>query len=95
MTASLLAFFFGGLGVHQFYLGRNKRGVLYFLFAWTFIPALLALIDLFKLIIMDEDEFNQKYNGVSPKASSKNEKLDKAIKKGAKKGLIKAILKAI
>ena len=42
----LLAFFFGGLGFHKFYAGKVAAGILYILFVWTFIPALVAFIDL-------------------------------------------------
>jgi TM2 domain-containing membrane protein YozV len=49
MTAVLLALFLGGLGAHQFYLGQILLGVLYLLFFWTFIPMIIALIELFFL----------------------------------------------
>ncbi|WP_344833002.1 TM2 domain-containing protein [Chryseobacterium ginsenosidimutans] len=61
-TTALLAFFLGGLGIHRFYLGQNKLGLLYLLFCWTFIPALISLIDFFIFIFMSEDNFNYKYN---------------------------------
>ncbi len=43
----LLAVFLGGLGAHHFYLNKNGLGVLYVLFCWTFIPAIIALIEAF------------------------------------------------
>lgn len=61
-TAILLAFFLGSIGIHQFYLGNNTKGVLYLLFFWTLIPSILALIDFITLIIMTDDDFNKKYN---------------------------------
>lgn len=61
-TTAILAFFLGGLGIHRFYLGQNKLGLLYLLFCWTFIPAFIALIDFFIFIFMSEDNFNYKYN---------------------------------
>lgn len=42
ITAALLALFLGGFGVHKFYLGQSGVGIIYLLFCWTFIPALLA-----------------------------------------------------
>jgi TM2 domain-containing membrane protein YozV len=60
--AAVLAFFIGGLGVHKFYLGKTSSGILYLVFCWTFIPAILALIDMILLLCMSEDEFNKKYN---------------------------------
>jgi TM2 domain-containing membrane protein YozV len=62
-VAAILALFFGFLGAHKFYLGRIGSGVLYLIFSFTFIPALLGLIDFFILALMDRDEFNRRYNG--------------------------------
>ncbi|UHO38416.1 TM2 domain-containing protein [Chryseobacterium capnotolerans] len=61
-TTALLAFFLGGLGIHRFYLGQNVMGILYLVFCWTFIPALIALFDFFVFIFMSESRFNYKYN---------------------------------
>lgn len=63
-VAALLAFFLGGLGVHQFYLGRMGKGFLYLLFCWTAIPSILAIIDLILLLTMDNATFNQKYGSM-------------------------------
>ena len=41
----LLAFFLGGLGAHKFYSGKAGMGVLYLIFCWTFIPAIVSLIE--------------------------------------------------
>jgi len=62
LSATLLAFFLGGLGIHHFYLGQTKRGIFYLLFCWTFIPALFALFDFFVFLTMSTDKFNLKYN---------------------------------
>lgn len=62
-VAMVLAFFLGGLGAHHFYLGNSVRGVLYLLFFWTFVPAILALIDFIILACMSESTFKQKYKG--------------------------------
>jgi TM2 domain-containing membrane protein YozV len=43
----LFAFFLGSFGVHHFYLRRNGLGVLYLLFFWTGITAILGLIECF------------------------------------------------
>ena len=43
--AVLFALFLGGVGAHHFYLGHTLIGVLFVLFFWTFIPALIALVE--------------------------------------------------
>ena len=57
----LLAFFLGGLGVHRFYLNRPGSGLLYLIFCWTFIPALFALVEVFRLAFMSDRDFQWKY----------------------------------
>ena len=61
-TAVVLALFLGGFGIHRFYLGETGKGVMYLVFCWTGIPALIALIDFLSLLLMSEEAFNQKYN---------------------------------
>lgn len=60
-TAGLLALLLGGMGVHKFYLGE-KGGIWYLLFFWTYIPAILALIDAIRLFSMSDQEFAAKYH---------------------------------
>lgn len=62
-VAALLAWFLGWIGIHKFYLGENAGGVIYFLFSWTFIPAVLAFFDCIGLLMTSEETFNRKYNG--------------------------------
>jgi TM2 domain-containing membrane protein YozV len=62
ITAAILAIFFGGIGVHRFYLGQTGLGFLYLLFCWTFIPAFIALIDFICFLAMSKEDFDQKYN---------------------------------
>ena len=60
-TAALLALFFGGIGMHKFYLGKTGMGVLYLVFCWTLIPAIIAFIEAIQLFSMSESEFSMKY----------------------------------
>ena len=43
----LLALFLGSFGIHHFYLRRNGLGILYLVFSWTGIPAILGFIEAF------------------------------------------------
>jgi TM2 domain-containing membrane protein YozV len=60
-TAGILALLLGGIGVHKFYLNQPGRGILYALFFWTFIPAIIALIEAIQLFGMTDEKFYQKY----------------------------------
>jgi TM2 domain-containing membrane protein YozV len=70
--ASLLAIFLGWTGVHKFYLGKIKLGVLYAVFSFTFIPFFLSVIDFLVLITMRQQEFESKYNVDIPFTTPKN-----------------------
>jgi TM2 domain-containing membrane protein YozV len=43
----LLALFLGSFGIHHFYLRRDGAGILYLLFSWTGIPAILGFVECF------------------------------------------------
>lgn len=62
ITALILAFFLGGFGAHRFYLGQVGRGLLYLLFFWTLIPAIIAFVDLILFLFMSDKRFDEKYN---------------------------------
>ncbi|MFA8298919.1 MAG: TM2 domain-containing protein [Hyphomicrobiales bacterium] len=61
-TTAILALFFGGLGVHRFYLNQPALGVFYLLFCWTLIPSFLGLIDFIVFLSMSRKMFDLKYN---------------------------------
>lgn len=61
-VAIILAIFLGSFGIHDFYLGRTVKGVFMFLFVWTLIPSIIAIIDILILAFMDKNNFNLKYN---------------------------------
>ena len=43
----LLALFLGSFGIHHFYLRRTGLGILYCIFFWTGIPAILGFFECF------------------------------------------------
>lgn len=61
LAAALFALFLGGLGIHKFYLGRMGQGILYLVFCWTFVPAVIGFIEGIVLLVMSEEDFNAKY----------------------------------
>lgn len=56
-VALILCFFLGGLGMHHFYMGRTMRGLMYLLFFWTFIPAILSFLEFFYYLLMSDQNF--------------------------------------
>ena len=61
LTAGLLALFLGGLGVHKFYMGSWGWGLVYLLLCWTYIPALIALVEGIMYLVQSKDAFAEKY----------------------------------
>jgi len=69
IIAAVLAFFLGGLGVHKFYLGMNKVGIIYllisilgsFIFVGPIIIFVFCIIDIVKYLKCTPEEFEQTY----------------------------------
>jgi TM2 domain-containing membrane protein YozV len=70
VIALIITFAAGAIGIHKFYLGKNFAGIMYFLFCWTFIPALLSFFDFLGLAFMSDETFDRQFNGVA--VNSKN-----------------------
>ncbi len=66
VAAVLLAFFLGGFGIHKFYLGQTGKGIIYLIFCWTGIPAIIAFIEFILYLCMSDEEFDYKYNAIEP-----------------------------
>jgi TM2 domain-containing membrane protein YozV len=64
VVAALLAIFLGGLGIHKFYLGQNLQGVIYLLFCWTFIPALIAFFEGIVYLLNSEESFQKTWGNI-------------------------------
>lgn len=60
-TAGILAILLGGLGIHKFYLGRVGLGILYILFCWTYVSAIIGLIEGIIYLTSNEEVFYNKY----------------------------------
>lgn len=59
-TTTLLSLSLGAFGAHKFYLGAWGWGLLYLIFSWTFVPAILNVVELVRYIVLTDDEFAAK-----------------------------------
>ncbi len=69
VVAAVLALAVGWIGVHKFYLGQSGMGIIYLLFSWTGIPAVIAFFECIFLLVMEDRVFDAKYNQALPGAS--------------------------
>ena len=46
-TGVLFALFLGGVGAHRYYMGQIGIGLVYTLLFWTFIPGIIAFVEMF------------------------------------------------
>jgi TM2 domain-containing membrane protein YozV len=60
IVAGVLALLVGGLGIHKFYLGNIGLGIVYLIFFWTFIPAVIAFIEGIIYLVQDDKTFSLK-----------------------------------
>lgn len=54
--------FLGWAGIHRFYLGQVGLGIFYCVMMMTGISFILGLIDAVAFFLMDEEQFDRKYN---------------------------------
>lgn len=60
IVAGLLGIFLGGFGIHKFYLGKVGMGILYLVFCWTYIPAIVGFIEGIIYLCSSEHNFQVK-----------------------------------
>jgi TM2 domain-containing membrane protein YozV len=64
VATALFALLLGGFGGHKFYLGQVGLGIVYLIFCWTFIPAIIAFIEFILFLTMSDEAFDQKYGQI-------------------------------
>lgn len=69
-VAGILGILLGGLGVHHFYLGSMVAGVIEIVltFVTCGIGYVLGLVEGILLLVMSDEEFNQRYNYRTPES---------------------------
>lgn len=67
VIAGIFAIFLGSLGIHKFYLGYTREGVIQFLLGLCGIGGLIGLIEGVIYLTKSDDEFYQTYQvGTKP-----------------------------
>ena len=59
ITAGILGILLGGIGVHKFYLNKVGLGILYLVFFWTAIPAIIGLVEGIIYLTQDDVTFGR------------------------------------
>jgi len=70
-VAAIFGLVLGAFGVHRFYLGQVGLGIFYVLLSIVSLGTLssiIGIIDAVLLFSMDQQKFDQKYNGIDPYA---------------------------
>lgn len=57
IAAALFAILLGGIGAHKFYLGRPGLGIVYLIFFWTFIPAIVGIVEGLIMLSQSDRDF--------------------------------------
>ena len=61
VTAGIFAILLGIFGVHKFYLEKIGQGILYLIFFWTLVPAIIGLIEGIIYLTKTDEEFQALY----------------------------------
>jgi len=61
-TAGVLGVLLGGIGAHKFYMGQVGTGILYLLFCWTLLPAVMGLFEGISYLTASDEYFVKRYS---------------------------------
>jgi len=67
-TAGILGILLGGLGIHHFYLGSSTSGIIEIVLSVVTcgVGGILGIIEGVMLLVMDQNEFDARYNQRAP-----------------------------
>lgn len=72
--AAVLALFLWGAWIHKFYLWKIIQWILYLVFIWTFIPAILGVLEWISYLSMKKEDWDYKFNNMWEKPTKKKNK---------------------
>lgn len=61
MVAGILGILLGGLGIHKFYLGYTKEGIIHILLSFVCVGGLIGLIEGIIYLTKSDEEFAATY----------------------------------
>ncbi|SOC44602.1 TM2 domain-containing protein [Ureibacillus acetophenoni] len=61
VVAGLLGIFLGCFGAHKFYLGKPGSGIIYLVFCWTSIPAIVGFFEGIVYLASNDHNFQMKH----------------------------------
>ena len=59
-VAGILGIFFGGLGLHKFYMGKPLMGILDLCLSWTFVPEVIGFFEGISYLCSSDENFQLK-----------------------------------
>ena len=59
-VAALLAIVLGSFGAHKFYMGKYLVGILYLIFFWSWLPAIVGILEGIFLFMGGQEKFDEK-----------------------------------
>ncbi len=72
--AGIIAIVFGGIGMHKFYLGKYGKGLIYAAFCWTFIPALIGIMEGIHFLTESQEDFEEELRPKPKQQKAKKQK---------------------
>ena len=72
----VLAIFTGTIGLHKFYMGQWKQGLVYLLFFWTGVPTVLGIMDGARLLTQAAEEVPYEEGDAPEEIDSEKEDTD-------------------
>lgn len=62
VAAGVLGILLGAFGAHKFYTGKWVQGLIYLVFFWTYIPAIVGFIEGIRYLVISDESFAKQYD---------------------------------